>query len=93
MDTAPDDDVAADYLSATLVPRPSNWVRAGIDALLGSGVLNMYDVEIRRLDTQALVLRIPTDANMASHLLGKIELEMETLTVTAFLESWRPMQR
>jgi hypothetical protein len=53
----------------------------------------MYDVEIRRLDTQALVLRIPTDANTASHLFGKIELEMETLTVSAFLESWRPMQR
>lgn len=93
MHATPDDEVAADYLSAELVPRPSNWVRAGVDALLGSGVLNMYDVEIRRLDTGALVLRIPSDAGMASHLFGKIELEMETLTLSAFLESWRPLRR
>ena len=90
--TADEDDereVAAEHLRAELRPRPLGWLRLTVDALLGGGYWTTHDLVVTRLDTGAEIIRTPADIGDPYHLLGQIELELETKTTEEFLQDWR----
>ncbi|PPG83298.1 hypothetical protein C5C52_03180 [Rathayibacter sp. AY1E5] len=90
-DPAPDTpEVAAEHLRAELQLRRFGRLRLTIDMALGSGILAPYDLVVLRLDTGAEIIRMKADLTDANHLLGQVELDLETKTVAEFLEEWRP---
>ncbi|PPF47544.1 MULTISPECIES: hypothetical protein [unclassified Rathayibacter] len=83
-------DVAAEYLRAELQLRRFGRLRLTIDMALGTGFLAPYYLVVLRLDTGAEIIRMKADLTDANHLLGQVELDLETKTVAEFLEEWRP---
>jgi hypothetical protein len=91
METEPSDDheVAADHLRAELRLTRAGRLRAVIDAALGGGMITVYDLVVVRLDSGAVVIRTPADVGDPHHLLGQVELDLETKSTAEFLEEWR----
>ncbi|HWR86354.1 MAG TPA: hypothetical protein VN200_10200 [Rhodoglobus sp.] len=90
-------DPASTYLDASLersratgVQRAIRWIGAIASAGLGDGVdAPDVDLVVRRRDTGAEVIRTHADTGSPADLLASVREELETQTVTEFLESWR----
>lgn len=89
MDENDEREVAAEHLRAELRPRRFVGLRLAIDAALGGGVVTVHDLVVTRLDTGAEVIRTPADTGDPHHLLGQVDLDLETKTVEEFLREWR----
>ncbi|WKK72531.1 hypothetical protein Q0F99_06200 [Rathayibacter oskolensis] len=83
-----ENDIAAEHLRAELRLRRFSGLRMAIDAVLGGGVVTVHDLVVTRLDTGAEVFRTKADTGDAHHLLGQVELDLETRTTAEFLREW-----
>ncbi|QHC68074.1 hypothetical protein GSU68_16865 [Rathayibacter sp. VKM Ac-2759] len=83
-----ENDIAAEHLRAELRLRRFSGLRMAIDAALGGGVVTVHDLVVTRLDTGAEVLRTKADIGDPHHLLGQVELDLETRTTAEFLREW-----
>lgn len=91
METTEDEgrEVAAEHLRAELRPKRFAGLRLLIDTALGGGMIAVHDLVVTRLDTGAEVVRTSADVADPHHLLGQVELDLETKTTAEFLEEWR----